>query len=129
VPDISGGSRRNHAGAASRALESRQASNLATVASAVEHEGVGPPKGVTVTWQKHATNRPLRAGKTHVSTFTVRSDASTELPDVDVEPISLMRTNRGTTLNYLRGIVSDIYPILVECETGKPLSPFAPYPL
>ena len=35
----------------------------------------------------------------------------------------------GRPLGFLKGMVHDIYPILVECETGKPLSPFAPYPL
>lgn len=35
----------------------------------------------------------------------------------------------GLPLDYLKGFVHDIYPVLVECETGQPLSLFAPYPL
>jgi hypothetical protein len=35
----------------------------------------------------------------------------------------------GRPLDVLTGIVREAYPVLVECETGEPLSPFAPYPL
>jgi hypothetical protein len=103
---------------------------LATVASAVEHEGVGHSDGVTIEWQKHATNRPLSGGEQHVSTFTATADDEAEIGAVTVEPmVSYEVRIEGRPINYLRGIVHDIYPILYECETGQPLSPFAPYPL
>jgi hypothetical protein len=58
---------------------------LTTIASAVVHEGVGTPTGVSITWQKYGTNRPLGSGETHVSTFTAGSEA--ELGEMDVEPM------------------------------------------
>lgn len=101
---------------------------LATIASAVQHEGVGTPTGVTITWQRYGTNRPLGSGETHVSTFTASSDA--DVGELHVEPMFAYEVRiEARPLNFLRGFVHDIYPILVECETGKPLSPFAQYPL
>jgi len=85
-----------------------------------------------MTWQQPATNRPLGGGEAHVSTCTVTSapGAQTELGDVTVEPMFAYEVRiEGRPLSYLRGFVHEIYPIMVECETGKPLSPFAPYPL
>ena len=35
----------------------------------------------------------------------------------------------GRPLDVMKAIVHDIYRVLFECETGEPLSPFAPYPL
>ena len=103
---------------------------LATVVGAVQHEGVGSPDGVTITWQQYATNRPLGSGQTHVSTFTVTAVDEAELGEVQVEPMFSYEVRiEGRPLSYLRGFAHDIYPILVECETGQPLSPFAPYPL
>jgi hypothetical protein len=101
---------------------------LATIASAVVREGVGTRQDVTVTWQQYGTNRPLGAGETHVSTFTATSAA--EVRQGDVEPLFGYEVRiEGRRLNYLKGIVHDIFPVLYECETGEPLSPLAPYPL
>jgi len=101
---------------------------LATVASAVQHEGVGIPEGVTINWQKAGTNQPLGSGETHVSTFTASSES--ELAEMDVQPIFAYEVRiEGRPLGLLVGIVREAYRVLVECETGKPLSPFAPYPL
>jgi hypothetical protein len=83
---------------------------------------------VSVTWHQVGTNRPLGSGETHISTFTARSEA--ELGEGDVEPMFGYEVRiEGRPFNYLKGFVHDIYPVLVECETGKPFSPFAPYPL
>jgi hypothetical protein len=101
---------------------------LATVASAVEHEGVGTPEGVTITWHKYGTNRPLGSGETHVSTFTASSE--TERDEMDVQPMFAYEVRiEGRPLAFLKGIVHDIWPVLIEIETGKPLSPLAAYPL
>ncbi len=101
---------------------------LATIASAVVHEGVGVPEGVDIAWQKYGTDRPLGSGETHVSTFTASSEA--QLGEMDVQPMFGYEVRiEGRPLNFLKGIVHEAYPVLVECETGKPLSPFAPYPL
>jgi len=101
---------------------------LATVASAVQHEGVGVPKGVGINWQKYATNQPLGSGETHVSTFTASSES--ELGDVDLEPMFAYEVRiEGRRLSLLTSIIQEAYRVLVECETGKPLSPFATYPL
>lgn len=102
--------------------------SLATVASAVLHEGVGLADGVSVTWQKYGTNVPLGPGETHVSTFTASSES--EIEEVDVQPMFSYEVRiERRPLSVLKGIVSEAYRVLVECETGQPLSPFAPYPL
>ena len=99
---------------------------LATVVSAVHREGVGTQTGVKITWEKHGTGRPLDSGEAHVSTFT----AASETADLDVEPMFAYEVRiEGRPLSLLKGIVHDVYPVLVECETGVPLSPFAQYPL
>ena len=101
---------------------------LATVASAVEHEGIGYNTGVSISWQKYGTNVPLGSGETHVSTFTVHAES--ESADMHVEPIFAYEVRiEGRPLDFLKGMVHGAYPVLVECETGQPLSPFAPYPL
>jgi hypothetical protein len=101
---------------------------LTAIASAVVHEGIGLREGVTVTWQRYGTDRPLSGGETHVSTFTTTSEA--ELGESDVEPMFGYEVRiEGRSLDVLKGIVHDIYRVLFECETGEPLSPFAPYPL
>ena len=101
---------------------------LATIASAVVREGVGTSKGVNITWEQYGTDRQLGSGETHVSTFTASSEA--EGAEMAVEPLFGYEVRiEGRPLNYLKGIVHDVFPVLVECETGKPLSPLAQYPL
>jgi hypothetical protein len=101
---------------------------LTTLASAVMREGVGTPEGVSITWQQYGTNRPLGSGETHVSTFTASSQAA--LDEGDVQPIFGYEVQiEGRAVNLLKGIVHQVYRVLVECETGKPLSPVARYPL
>jgi hypothetical protein len=103
---------------------------LATVASAVEHEGVGLDYGVSVEWEKHATNQPLGGGEQHVSTFVVTAEDEGELGEVQIEPMFGYEVRiEGRPLSFLKGFVHEIYPILVECETGESLSPLAQYPL
>jgi hypothetical protein len=101
---------------------------LATIVSAVHHEGVGLSTGVDVTWEEHGTDKPLGSGETHISTFTASSES--ELDESDVQPIFGYEVRiEGLPVTLLKGIVHEVYRVLVECETGKPLSPSAPYPL
>jgi hypothetical protein len=101
---------------------------LATIASAVQHEGVGTRADVEIEWEKYGTGQPLGSGETHVSTFVARSKAG--LSPADVEPFLAYEVwIEGRPLDVLKGIVHEVYPVLVECETGKPLSPFEQYPL
>jgi hypothetical protein len=100
---------------------------LTAFATAVGFEGVGVSDNVQVTWDQHATNRPLGAGDTHVSTFVATSHAGT--PAL-VEPhFSYVVRIEGRSITLLRGIAHEVYRALCECETGEPLSPFARYPL
>lgn len=101
---------------------------LTAVATAIAHEAVGIPEGVDVTWRRYGTNRPLGAGDTHVSTFVATSESGVE--DMSVEPHFAYEVRlEGQRVDPLRGIAHEVYRVLYECETGQPLSPFAPYPL
>jgi hypothetical protein len=101
---------------------------LAAIASSVVREGVGTRTDVKITWQKYGTDRPLGSGETHISTFTASSEA--EVGELDVEPMFGYEVRiEGRPIDYLKGFVHDVYPVLVECEKGEQLSPFAPYPL
>jgi hypothetical protein len=101
---------------------------LATIVSAVHYEGVGMWEGVDVTWEEFGTNKPLGSGETHVSTFTASSES--ELDEGAVQPVFGYQVRiEGRPVNVLEGIVHEVYRVLFECETGKPLSPLAPYPL
>ena len=101
---------------------------LTTLATAVRHEGVGVPDGVSITWQKHATNKPLGSGETHISTFTAGSES--EVSEMNLQPIFAYQVRiEGRPLSIFVAIVREIYRVLFECENGAPLSPFAAYPL
>jgi hypothetical protein len=101
---------------------------LATVAAAVQHEGVGTNEGIEITWNEYATGKLLASGETHVSTFTVRAER--EIQKVDVQPmLSYQVSIEGRPLDVLHGFARHVYRVLAECETGKPLSPFAHYPI
>ena len=100
---------------------------LTTVAAAVQHEAVGINEGIKLTWQEYATGKLLTSDETHVSTFVVRAER--EILSVDVQPQFTYEVRiEGRPLNVLVGVARHVYRVLIECETGKPLSPFAPYP-
>jgi hypothetical protein len=100
---------------------------LTTVASAVQHEGVGVSGGVNITWEKPATGSQLGSGETHVSTFTARSEA--EISEADIEPLFTYEVFvEGWRVDLFKAVVREAWPVLVECETGKPLHHLAPYP-
>lgn len=101
---------------------------LTTIASAIAFEGVGLPDGVEVEWGKYGTNQPLGSGATGVSTFIATSES--EIAEMNVEPFFSYEVRvEGRSVSVLKGIVHEIYRVLVEGETGKPPSPFATYPL
>ncbi len=101
---------------------------LATVASAVTHEGVGIPHGVTLTWEEYATHKRLGAGKAHISTFVIRTEGEAE--DVDVEPLFSYDVRiEGRPIGNLRWIGNSVYRAFAEVDTGQPLPPLAPHPL
>lgn len=101
---------------------------LTTIASAVVREGVGVSAGVRITWEKFGTDQALGSDETPVSTFIAQSTAP--LDETHIEPMFGYEVRiEGRPLSLLKGIVHDVYRVLVECETGEPLSPFAPYPL
>jgi hypothetical protein len=101
---------------------------LTTVASAVQNEWIGINEGIKIAWSEMATNKVLTSGKTQISAFTVIAER--EIRDVDVQPhFSYQVRIEGRPLDMLVSIAKHVFPILIECETGKPLSPFAPYPI
>jgi hypothetical protein len=100
---------------------------LTTVASAVQHEGVGVSESVNITWEKPATGSPLGSGKTHVSTFTARSEA--EISEADIEPLFTYEVLiEGWRVDMFRAIVREAWPVLVECETRETFAPSRPVP-
>jgi hypothetical protein len=112
-----------------RTLSNRDKHRMLTAfATAIGFEGVGVSDGVEVTWDKYGTNRPLGGGDTHVSTFVATFESGNV--EVLVEPhFSYEVRIEGHSVSLLRGIAHEVYRVLVECETGQPLSPLARYPL
>lgn len=101
---------------------------LATIVSAVTREGVGVPDGVDVSWEEYASNKRLRAGKAHISTFVARAEG--EAKEMDVQTLFSYEVRiEGRPIGNLRWLGNSVYRTLAEVDTGKPLSPFAPYPL
>lgn len=101
---------------------------LTTFASAVTHEGVGLPEGAKVTWKDIASNKPLGAGKTQISTFVVSTEG--EVKDVNVEPLFSYEVRiEGRPVATLKWIANQIYRVMAEVDTGEKLPIFAPYPL
>ncbi len=101
---------------------------LATLASSVLHEWIGLSDDIEITWNEAATNKVLTNEKTHISTFTATSER--EIREVDVQPHFAYEVRiEGRPLGMLTSIARKVFRVLAECETGKPLSPFAPYPI
>jgi hypothetical protein len=101
---------------------------LTTVATAVRTEAIGAPDDIEIKWEKPGTNQPLGRGETHVSTFVAASESDME--DLDLEPMLRYEVRiEGSSLGLLTGIVDAVNRVLVECETGQPLSMFARSPL
>ena len=99
---------------------------LATVAGAVQLEYVGIGEGVGIKWDEYGTDKILDHGKTYISRFT--AIAETEIDEMKVDPGFTYQVRiEGRPLEVLMAIVRRVYPILRECETGEPPSPFEFY--
>jgi len=101
---------------------------LATVVSAVTHEGVGIPEGVELNWKNPATNKEIGAGRTPISTFVVRAEGG--VADVEVEPmfsyeVRVERRPVGT----LKEIGNTVYRAYFEVDRGEKAPPMLPHPL
>ena len=73
-------------------------------------------------------DQPLGSGDPHVSSFIATSES--EIAEMNVESFFSYEVRiEGRSVSLLKGIVREIYRVLVECETGKPPSLFATYPL
>lgn len=101
---------------------------LATVVSAVTREAVGKPDGVELTWEELASNKRLDAGKAHISTFVVSTEA--EAKDVNVEPMFSYEVRiEGRPIRNLHGIVRTVYKTFWEVDTGQRMTGAEPFPL
>lgn len=101
---------------------------LATVATSVQTEGAGVPDGANLRWKEFATNRPLGAGKAHISTIVVTFEQEAE--QVDVETFFSYEVSiEGRPFDHLEWIANEVFRVVSECESGKKLSPFASYPI
>jgi len=101
---------------------------LAAFASAVTNEGVGVPDGVNLSWEEFGTDKHLGPGKTYVSTLVAHTEGSTE--NMDVQPMFAYEVRiEGRPINVLVWIAKRVFRTLAECDAGKPLPPFAPYPI
>lgn len=101
---------------------------LTTVATAVSAEYVGVPDGVNVTWTKPATGVALGPGRAHVSTFLAVSSQSLDIGQIEPGFSYAVHIERFP-ITFLKGIAHRVFEVLVECETGKRISPFATYPI
>jgi hypothetical protein len=91
---------------------------LSTVVSAVQHEGVGVARGVSIKWEKYATGQQLGVGETHVSTFIATSE--TELSEADLEPIFAYEVLiEGRRLDIFSAIVREVTPCWSSARPGS----------
>lgn len=101
---------------------------LAVVASAIEFEMVGLEHPDELKNWKHATGKRLRKGRAQISSFDVISDA--QVDPMKVRPdFTYDVTIESMQIAVLKGIVHEVFQVLVEIETGTPPHPLAPYPL
>lgn len=101
---------------------------LTAVASAVRHESVHLRCGIDIEWTDYATHKSLRSGKMQISAFTARS--SDPIVPGDVHPRFRYQVRiEDEQIAVLAWIARTVYRVLAECETGRPLSPFAQYPI
>jgi hypothetical protein len=101
---------------------------LATVTTAVMRESVGTREGVEGHWEEFATGAALGPGRRQISVFRARKEGG--IGSGELEPnFAYEVLIEGMPMPLLKGIVHRVYRILVEIETGEPLSAFAPYPL
>lgn len=121
--------RRRHALAMLRDLSNLDKHRtLAVIAAAVWREHVGMREDIETNWTKIATERPLGHGETHISAFTATS--KTEITEMDVHPGFAYQVGmEGRSLDILVMIAKKVFEVVTECETSKPVPPFARYPI
>lgn len=101
---------------------------LATVVSAITHEGVGIPEGVELNWKRIATNKEIGAGKTPISTFVIRAENG--VADVEVESMFSYEVRIETrAVGALKWIGNAVYRAYYEVDRGEKAPPFLPHPL
>ena len=101
---------------------------LTAVATVIGHDAVGVDEGVGIKWLEPGIRRRLDTGDTHVSTFVATSESGVE--DLPVEVLYSYEVRiEDRRIERFRGIVDEVYRVLFECETGRPLSPFESYPI
>lgn len=102
---------------------------LATIVSAIDFEGVGTTHPHEVAWTEHASGKSLGSDETYVSSFTATTTAS-YLDEAEVETrFSYEVVIEDRDVATLIWIAKRVYQLIVECETGVPVHPFAQYPI
>jgi hypothetical protein len=104
---------------------------LAALPVAVEFEMIGAygPKMTVREW-RNATGKPLGHGTAEISSFIGVSETDADLGEMQMNPSFTYQVRiEGYPLDTLVVIAQRVYRSVTECETGKPLSPFATYPI
>jgi hypothetical protein len=103
--------------------------NLTTVATAVPFQYIGLGEGVRIeALRPFAEGEPLHYGA-HIAHFIARSD--TEIRERDVSPRFAyeVRIEERSLIDTITAIAKRTFEWITECETGRPMPPFARYPL
>jgi len=101
---------------------------LVAVATAIENEAIGTPNETEVKWIEFATGKQLKVGSQVVSKLEI-SNANPISPGQIEFHLGFKVTIEGYDATILKGFVDDVFPALAEMENGRPLDPFAPYPI
>ena len=102
---------------------------LAVVAGDVEFEMIGIESHIFVTDWNLASGKRLGKGTTEISSFVAQSTEG-ELDEMDVQPSFTYGIRvEWVRLDFLRGVVTEVFEIVTEIETGAPPNPLDPYPL
>ena len=99
--------------------------DLVTVASAVaiQYVGVQDPRTVIQAVDPFREGRPLH-DNAEVDHFIARRDLGLDPMDVNPRFTYEVRIEGRPLLDTLRVVTNRVFECLIECETGKPISPF-----
>lgn len=104
--------------------------NLAVVAAAVSFEMVGVGTNVVAEKWHYASGKRLGPGEKEISSFVARKTDGTTIEEADVQPDFLYAVEvESVPLDFLKGIVHNVFEVLTEIETGVRPSPSARYPI
>jgi hypothetical protein len=102
---------------------------LTVIGANVTFEMLGAAGEYEVEGWDYASGKRLGKGTTEISSFLVRRTDG-ELDEMSVQPSFTYGVRiEWVGIDYLKGMVHDIFVILTEIETGAKPHPFAPYPL